>query len=117
MKPARYNFRQFKKQRVVVKHEEHCVFCHNSAVCARFPFDDERPDNGLGPWCCGKCWKRAMKERRRHNDRLAADSPDRLRVLPWPRYAKKPLPYKTQGNTVTIRGDDLIRFLFGGPEG
>ena len=88
-----------------------CFLCGNERQCAHFPFDDERPDDGLGPWCCKSCWVVDMTERRYRNERLPADSPDRLRVLRWPLYAKKPLQKKTQGKKIIITSREMFRVL------
>jgi len=52
-----------------------------------------------------------MTERRYRNERLPADSPDRLRVLRWPLYAKKPLQKKTQGKKIIITSREMFRVL------
>ena len=95
-------------QRIILKRKATCQPCGSHHTCARFPIDDDRPDSGLGPWCCEPCWKKEMEKRRRHNKRQE----DKLRILPWPKKTSIPLRITRQDrNIVAISGHDLFRLL------
>ena len=100
----------------MVKRKEACFLCHESALCAIFPLEEEDGirdvklgSREVGPWCCQKCWRILNEKRRRYNDRLPADSPDRLNVLPWPRHAKKPLQYESDERGIFFPAERLSR--------
>lgn len=115
-----------------VKRRTSCALCLKEATCAHFPLDDDRPDNGLGPWVCKVCWESEMRKRRgreriRSRDdyyltavRLSDGNPGfqarnrpffPLRAMPWPKRARKPLTKKTENGRTIITVRDLLRTL------
>ncbi len=94
----------FATRRIKIRIEATCQSCKKKAICSRFPIDDELPDNGLGPWFCKCCWKKAMKWRRGHE----------MRTLPWPKKDSIPLRMSHQGNTTKVSMQDYVRAVFGG---
>ncbi len=92
-------------KRLILRSKQTCQLCGRKALCARFPFDDDLPNDGLGPWCCRDCWRKEMGRRRAYN----AHSPDRLLVLRWPKRNTKRLRATQEGDVTTVGILELIR--------